>query len=136
VLVEVGKSDAIMLQGMGRFYSRNVGVTWRGQTAIARTTIFWKKSPTTTLAPSDSSNPWGNVTEEYPWNPNGSPLGITALTSPNGQHLAMMPHLVDRCFRLEHWAWMPDRFKKGLKASPWIRMLQNARKWCLAKRVT
>ena len=39
----------------------------------------------------------GKATEEYPYNPNGSPEGWTALTSPDGRHLAMMPHL-ERCF--------------------------------------
>ena len=38
-----------------------------------------------------------NATVEYPYNPNGSPEGIAALCSPDGRHLAMMPH-PERCF--------------------------------------
>ena len=37
------------------------------------------------------------ATAEYPYNPNGSPEGIAALCSPDGRHLAMMPH-PERCF--------------------------------------
>lgn len=39
----------------------------------------------------------GEATEVYPFNPNGSPGGIAALTSANGRHLAIMPH-PERCF--------------------------------------
>ena len=39
----------------------------------------------------------GTSTESYPFNPNGSPEGIAALTSPCGRHLALMPH-PERCF--------------------------------------
>ena len=39
----------------------------------------------------------GAATEAYPFNPNGSPEGIAALTSPDGRHLALMPH-PERCF--------------------------------------
>jgi phosphoribosylformylglycinamidine synthase len=80
------------------------------------------------LAPLAYVDPYGKETEVYPYNPNGSPLGITALCSPNGRHLAMMPH-PERCFRLWQWPWMPNSWK-SLEASPWLRMFQNARTWC------
>ena len=65
----------------------------------------------------------------YPFNPNGSPEGIAALCSPDGRHLAMMPH-PERAFLKWQWGWMPEEWKKELKASPWLRMFQNARQWC------
>lgn len=68
-------------------------------------------------------------TETYPLNPNGSPGGITALCSPDGRHLAMMPH-PERVFLKWQWAWMPEQWKTSLKASPWLRMFQNAYYWC------
>ncbi|MDP3296441.1 MAG: phosphoribosylformylglycinamidine synthase subunit PurQ, partial [Thermodesulfovibrionia bacterium] len=61
--------------------------------------------------------------------PNGSDAGIAALCSSDGRHLAIMPH-PERTFLKWQWQWMPDDWKKNLKASPWIRMFQNARKWC------
>ena len=84
------------------------------------------------LAPLAYLDPHGNRTEVYPYNPNGSPLGITALCSPDGRHLAMMPH-PERCFRLWQWPWMPASWQK-FEASPWLRMFQNARNWCLEPR--
>jgi phosphoribosylformylglycinamidine synthase len=68
-------------------------------------------------------------TETYPFNPNGSPSGITSLCSPDGRHLAMMPH-PERVFLRWQWPYMPEDWKKNLKASPWLKMFQNAREWC------
>ncbi|GJM96399.1 hypothetical protein PR202_ga13229 [Eleusine coracana subsp. coracana] len=44
------------------------------------------------LAPVLYCDDANNITETYPFNPSGSPLGIAALCSPDGRHLAMMPH--------------------------------------------
>ncbi len=68
-------------------------------------------------------------TESYPFNPNGSPNGIAGLCSPDGRHLAMMPH-PERAFLKWQWGWMPTDWKNNLQASPWLQMFQNARAWC------
>ena len=68
------------------------------------------------------------MTEHYPENPNGSPKGIAGLCSPDGRHLAMMPH-PERTFATWHWGWMP-RDWRHLEVSPWLQMFQNAREWC------
>lgn len=70
----------------------------------------------------------GKATEEYPYNPNGSPEGWTALCSPDGRHLAMMPH-PERSFLKWQWPWMPAKFR-NLEASPWLQVFQNAYDWC------
>ncbi len=80
------------------------------------------------LAPVRYVDDSGGITESYPFNPNGSPLGIAALCSPDGRHLAIMPH-PERTFLKWQWPWMPDDWKT-LRASPWLKMFQNARKWC------
>lgn len=80
------------------------------------------------LAPVRYVDDSGQVTESYPFNPNGSPEGIAALCSPDGRHLAIMPH-PERAFLKWQWPWMPEDWK-GLSASPWLKMFQNARKWC------
>jgi phosphoribosylformylglycinamidine synthase len=69
------------------------------------------------------------ISKSYPFNPNGSPFGITGLCTPNGRHLAMMPH-PERAFLKWQWPWMPEYLAKKLKASPWLQMFQNAREWC------
>lgn len=71
----------------------------------------------------------GNPTEIYPFNPNSSPDGITAICSRDGRHLAMMPH-PERAFLLWQWPWIPQSWKTKLKVAPWLKMFQNARKWC------
>jgi phosphoribosylformylglycinamidine synthase subunit PurQ / glutaminase len=47
----------------------------------------------------------GEPTEEYPLNPNGSPLGAAALTSPNGRLLGLMPHPEGFLHRTNHPQW-------------------------------
>jgi phosphoribosylformylglycinamidine synthase len=59
----------------------------------------------------------------YPFNPNGSPQGITGLTSLDGRFSIMMPH-PERVFRAVQNSWHPDDWKED---SPWIRMFRNAR---------
>lgn len=71
----------------------------------------------------------GEPTEAYPANPNGSTDAIAALTSPDGRHLAMMPH-PERAAQLWQWPYLPEGMREGLDASPWLRMFQNARTWC------
>lgn len=81
------------------------------------------------LAPMRFVDDHGRVTQKYPLNPNGSQYGITALCDPTGRHLAMMPHS-ERTFLKWQWPWMPEEWKDTLKASPWLKMFQNAREWC------
>jgi len=80
------------------------------------------------LAPLRYVNDINEVTEAYPFNPNGSPSGIAALCSEDGRHLAMMPH-PERCFTAWQWPWMPEEWS-DLEVGPWLRMFQNARSFC------
>lgn len=83
------------------------------------------------LAPIRYCDDDGSASEVYPFNPNGSPLGIAALCSPDGRHLAMMPH-PERCFMMWQFPWYPTEWRVDQKGpSPWLQMFQNARKWCL-----
>ncbi|MCT6885306.1 MAG: phosphoribosylformylglycinamidine synthase, partial [Gilliamella apis] len=69
-------------------------------------------------------NHFGQVTEQYPANPNGSPNGITAVTSSDGRATIMMPH-PERVFRTVTNSWHPDNWGED---SPWMRIFRNARK--------
>jgi phosphoribosylformylglycinamidine synthase len=75
------------------------------------------------LAPVRYVDPSGEATTTYPYNPNGSPLGIAALCSPDGRHLAIMPH-PERCFQLRQWPWVPPGWT--CSSSPWLRLFRNA----------
>jgi len=81
------------------------------------------------LAPIRYVDPDGNLTIDYPYNPNGSPGGIAALCSSDGRHLAMMPH-PERCFLPWQWQWKPEKWR-DLKVSPWRMIFDNMRTWCL-----
>ena len=81
------------------------------------------------LAPIRYVDDENRVSESYPFNPNGSTHGIAGLCSPDGRHLAMMPH-PERTFLKWQWGWMPESWKHCLAASPWLQIFQNARKWC------
>ena len=67
----------------------------------------------------------GKVTETYPANPNGSPRGITGLTSRDGRVTIMMPH-PERVFRAVQNSWRPDEWQED---AGWMRMFRNARVW-------
>ncbi len=129
--IKILKSPAIMLQGMegsvlGIWVAHGEGRLFVPDKHMLTEII--KKD----LAPVRYVDDNGNPTEKYPFNPNGSPYGVTALCSPDGRHLSMMPH-PERTFLTWQWAWMPSEMKKNLKASPWLRIFQNARQWCDGK---
>jgi len=67
----------------------------------------------------------GMLTETYPLNPNGSPAGITGMTSTDGRVTILMPH-PERVFRTVQHSWHPDDWPED---SPWMNMFRNARKW-------
>jgi phosphoribosylformylglycinamidine synthase len=67
----------------------------------------------------------GKPTEVYPYNANGSPGGITAVTTPDGRFTIMMPH-PERVFRTVLMSWHPDGWGEN---SPWMRVFRNARAW-------
>jgi len=81
------------------------------------------------LAPLRYVDDHREITMKYPFNPNGSARGIASLCSPDGRHLAIMPH-PERTFLKWQWPWMPRDWEKNLPVSPWLRMFQNAREWC------
>ena len=70
----------------------------------------------------------GKPTQKYPLNPNGSPLAIAGLTTPDGRHTVCMPHPIDRSFYSWQCQWLPDEFK-DLEVTPWLKMYQNARQF-------
>ena len=67
----------------------------------------------------------GEMTTDFPANPNGSPLGITSLTTQDGRFTIMMPH-PERCFRTLQNSWHPDDWAEY---GAWMRMFRNARVW-------
>ncbi len=67
----------------------------------------------------------GAATELYPFNPNGSQGGLTAVTTPDGRFTAMMPH-PERVFRNIQMSWTSG---DASSMSPWMQLWHNARRW-------
>ena len=68
---------------------------------------------------------YGEVADLYPSNPNGSPHGVTGMTTTDGRVTIMMPH-PERVFRTMQYSWHPDEWGED---GPWMRMFRNARVW-------
>ena len=127
--VKVLPSPAVMLRGMegmvfGIHVAHGEGFLDFPDQAIQRQVL---EQGLTSLCYVDDQ---GRPTMAYPFNPNGSPGGVTGLCTPDGRHLAMMPH-PERTFLKWQAHWLPKEMKRELVASPWLRLFQNAYEWCL-----
>jgi phosphoribosylformylglycinamidine synthase len=127
--VKVLNSKALMFKGMEDLVFGIHVAHGEGRLQFPDETIFEKikHEGLATLAFVDDD---GMETEKYPFNPNGSPSGITGLCSSDGRHLAMMPH-PERSFLKWQAHWLPEELKKELMVSPWLQMFQNAYHWCM-----
>jgi phosphoribosylformylglycinamidine synthase len=120
VMVEVLESPSIFLHGMAG--SRLPIVVAHGEGRAEFRQADQQQKATVAMRYVDNT---GNVTERYPFNPNGSPDGITGLTTPDGRFTIMMPH-PERLFRTVQYSWHPGDWGED---GPWLRMFLNARRW-------
>ncbi len=127
-IVHIMRSPSIMLEGM-EGSTLGVWVAHGEGRLISPDKDIMQEVLHKGLAPIRFVDDNNEFTETYPFNPNGSLSGITALCSPDGRHLAMMPH-PERTFLKWQWAYMPEEWKQNLETSPWFRMFRNAREWC------
>lgn len=120
-LVEVQDSPSILLQGMAG--SRMPIAVAHGE-GRAEFTDLQQAISTGTIALRYVDH-YGKATDTYPYNPNGSPQGITGLTTQDGRFTIMMPH-PERVFRTVQHAWHPADWGED---APWLRLFRNARMW-------
>jgi len=120
VMVEVPETPSILFAGMAG--SRMPIVVAHGEGRAVFDSRAQRKSAEVCLRYVDNR---GRKTEVYPQNPNGSPKGITGLTTPDGRFTIMMPH-PERVFRAVQHSWKPDDWRED---GPWLRLFRNARKW-------
>ncbi|WP_457675846.1 phosphoribosylformylglycinamidine synthase [Thiolapillus sp.] len=118
-MVEVLESPSILLQGMQG--SRMPIAVAHGE---GRAEYRGDARPDTGVSLRFVDNR-GNVAERYPANPNGSPGGITGLTTDDGRVTIMMPH-PERVIRTVQNSWHPDDWGED---GPWMRLFRNARLW-------
>ncbi len=123
-LVEVTNSPSILLQGMQGSRMPIVVAHGEGRARFSDSDIAKVAQPYVALRFVDH---YGNQTERYPFNPNGSPAGITGLTTNDGRFTIMMPH-PERVFRKVQHSWYAESTDDNDNAS-WARLFQNARAW-------
>ena len=88
-----------------------------------------KKFEDLELCPIRYVDHYGGITENFPYNPNGSPNGIAGCCSKNGRVLALMPH-PERVVRLESNSTYPkDKLNEWKGFGPWIQLFKNCREW-------
>ncbi|WP_422289942.1 phosphoribosylformylglycinamidine synthase [Hydrogenophaga sp.] len=119
-MVEVLQSPSLFLQGMAGS---------RLPIAVAHGEGFanfkHRGNPAQAVAAMRFVDNAGAATEQYPFNPNGSPAGLTAVTTADGRFTAIMPH-PERVFRNIQMSWTSGN---GSELSPWMRIWRNARKF-------
>ena len=122
VMVEVQPSPSILFDGMAGSRMPIVVAHGEGYADFGNAAKLQAAQPLVSLRYVDNR---GNATETYPLNPNGSPQGITGLTTPDGRFSIMMPH-PERVFRAVQNSWYPKEWQEN---GAWLKMFQNARKW-------
>ena len=122
-LVEVQETPSVFFNGMAGSRMPIAVSHGEGHAEFANDAAVKAALDSGTVAVKFVDN-YGNPTTQYPANPNGSPEGITGITSADGRATVMMPH-PERVFRAVANSWHPDEWKED---SPWMRMFRNARK--------
>ncbi|WFS17536.1 phosphoribosylformylglycinamidine synthase [Pseudomonas sp. 905_Psudmo1] len=123
-MVQIQESASIFLQGMAGSRMPIAIAHGEGHAEFESEEALLEADLSGTVALRYVDN-HGKVTEAYPANPNGSPRGITGLTSRDGRVTIMMPH-PERVFRAVQNSWRPDEWQED---GGWMRMFRNARVW-------
>ncbi|MBX3617439.1 phosphoribosylformylglycinamidine synthase [Nitrosomonas sp.] len=125
VMVEVQQSPSLFFEGMTGSRMPITVAHGEGKTEFTSTEQSRQSASLVTLRYIDHRD---QVTEIYPYNPNGSAQGITGLTTPDGRFNVLMPH-PERVFRVTQHSWHPDLRVDNAEDGPWMRLFRNARKW-------
>jgi phosphoribosylformylglycinamidine synthase len=123
-LVQVQQSPSVLFAGMAGSQMPIAVSHGEGHAEFASSAALAAAEQSGTVALRFVDN-YGQVTQQYPQNPNGSANGITALTTTDGRVTIMMPH-PERVFRAVSNSWHPDEWQED---SPWMRMFRNGRVW-------
>ncbi len=121
-LVEVQETPSVFFEGMTGSRMPIAVSHGEGYAEFADTGALAHAEATGTVA-LRYVNGHGEIATQYPRNPNGSPNGITGLTTTDGRVTIMMPH-PERVFRTVANSWHPDEWGED---GPWMRMFRNAR---------
>ncbi|MGO1888427.1 MAG: phosphoribosylformylglycinamidine synthase, partial [Halomonas sp.] len=123
-MVRVEKSPSILLAGMEGSKLPIAVAHGEGQ-AVFRDSAHLRSMQSNSQIAMRYIDNYGQVTTRYPANPNGSPSGITGLTTPDGRVTIMMPH-PERVARAVTNSWRPAGWRED---GAWLRLFRNARVW-------
>ena len=124
VMVEVPESPSVLLAGMAGSRLPVAVAHGEGRADFARADGAGRLAADGRVCLRYVDNR-GAVAERYPFNPNGSPLGIAGVTSVDGRVTLMMPH-PERLFLTAQYSWRDPAW--GVDG-PWLRLFRNARAW-------
>ena len=119
-LVEVLDSPSLFFQGMAGTRMPIAVAHGEGYANFRH-----RGDPDKTIAAMRFVDHHGAATEAYPFNPNGSPGGLTAVTTADGRFTALMPH-PERVFRNVQMSWTDQ---DPSAHSGWMQLWHNARRW-------
>lgn len=123
-LVRVEPSPSVLLSGMAGSHLPIAVAHGEGRAEFAESAAHTACDASGTVAMRYLENSL-SVAERYPANPNGSPTGITGLTSEDGRATIMMPH-PERVYRTVQNSWAPAQWGEE---GGWLRLFRNARVW-------
>ena len=121
-LVQIQSSPSVLFSGMAGSHLPVAVAHGEGRAEFANDSALQACDQSGTVAMRFIDNNL-NATEYYPANPNGSPLGITSVTSRDGRATILMPH-PERVFRTVSNSWHPDDWQED---GAWMRLFRNAR---------
>ncbi|MGP9684266.1 MULTISPECIES: phosphoribosylformylglycinamidine synthase [unclassified Halomonas] len=123
-MVRVEKSPSILLAGMEGSQLPIAVAHGEGRAEFRDSAHLRSMQSSSQIALRYIDN-YGQSTTRYPANPNGSPSGITGLTTPDGRVTIMMPH-PERVARAVTNSWRPTEW---VDDGAWLRLFRNARVW-------
>tara|TARA_R110002012_G_scaffold29142_13_gene90386 strand:+ start:1476 stop:5420 length:3945 start_codon:yes stop_codon:yes gene_type:complete len=123
-MVRVEKSPSILLAGMEGSQLPIAVAHGEGRAEFRDSAHLRSMQSSSQIALRYIDN-YGQATTRYPANPNGSPSGITGLTTPDGRVTIMMPH-PERVTRAVSNSWRPTEWRED---GAWLRLFRNARVW-------
>jgi len=118
ITIDIPENNSVMLSS---FAGSRLGV-WlahgEGQFKLPKDSSLYKVAATYSYS-------------EYPANPNGSDFSVAALSSKDGRHLAIMPHIERSLFA---WNWpYYTRNKQTDEVGPWMEVFANAYNWVVRR---
>ena len=125
-MVRVPKSPSLILGEMAGSALPVVVSHGEGRTDFAHLGLPENQVPSSLHIALQYTDGLGEVTQQYPLNPNGSPQGIAGITTADGRVTIMMPH-PERVYRTAQMSWCPEEWK-AFELGGWYRLFAAARK--------